>query len=544
MYQKLSQPSRSRRCIRQFLGLETRNPGDGAFSEMENLTSDHYPNLAPRAPRGVHREGVGQGGLIAKDALCYVEGSALVVGEYPVELGLTPGSKRLVSMGAYVIVLPDKKYVNTANFSDKGSIDLTKTVSQVAVQPCSVSGEVYAYTAAPEAPEDTSLLWMESGEGKLYRWSASGQQWTALEPYLRLSAPGIGTGLAAYDGVEISGLGNHVLWEAQEDYLVISGTGGERTLELTISRTMPELDFVTELGNRLWGCRYGVVGGVPVNEICVSKLGDFKNWSCYMGIESDSVRISCGTDGPFTAAGVVGGCPVFFKEGWLHTVYGDSQPFGVRTIACAGVARGCGDSLAVVDGILYYRGRDTVMAFDGSLPVPVGQPLGKLPEGSAVGAALGSKYYLSQGSLFVLDTEKKLWHRESAVDAAALCACRGVLYCLTAGGDILTLAGGAGEETVRWSATTGDLGLELPDAKYITRLLLRLRSGGGTVTVSVSYDRGPWETLFTLEPTGLGSFLLPIAPRRCDQLRLRLEGEGDVRLLSLTRVTEEGSDRV
>ena len=58
--------------------------------------------------------------------------------------------------------------------------------------------------------------------------------------------------------------------------------------------------------------------------------------------------------------------------------------------------------------------------------------------------------------------------------------------------------------------------------------------------ISVRYDdRGAWEKVGTL--TGSDRrFLLPIRPKPCSHLELLLEGEGDVRLLSLTRVLRQG----
>ena len=47
--------------------------GDGEFYDMENLTSDQYPQMASRAPRGVYIEKQVDG-MIEKDSLCYVSG--------------------------------------------------------------------------------------------------------------------------------------------------------------------------------------------------------------------------------------------------------------------------------------------------------------------------------------------------------------------------------------------------------------------------------------------------------------------------------------
>ena len=66
-----------------------------------------------------------------------------------------------------------------------------------------------------------------------------------------------------------------------------------------------------ECGNRLWGCKYGLVDGETVNEIYASKLGDFKNWNCFAGLSTDSYAAARGSDGPFTGAADYLGQPRF-----------------------------------------------------------------------------------------------------------------------------------------------------------------------------------------------------------------------------------------
>ena len=92
--------------------------GDGEFFNMKNLSSSDYPVLSQRKKRGVYAKPASPQGLIAKDSLCYVDGSDFVIGEDHVEMGLSTDEemcpKTLISMGAYVIIMPDKMYINTA----------------------------------------------------------------------------------------------------------------------------------------------------------------------------------------------------------------------------------------------------------------------------------------------------------------------------------------------------------------------------------------------------------------------------------------------
>ena len=162
-------------------------------------------------------------------------------------------------------------------------------------------------------------------------------------------------------------------------------------------RHMPNMDFLIESGNRLWGCRYGTaLNGDVVNEIYACKLGDFKNWSCFMSLSTDSYTASCGTDGQFTGAITHLGYPLFFKENCVHKVYGNIPAnFQIQDTACRGVQKGCHGSLAIVNETLFYKSRGGICAFDGSLPKDASYVLGNEAYSDAVGGAHGNKYYVS-----------------------------------------------------------------------------------------------------------------------------------------------------
>ena len=52
---------------------------------------------------------------------------------------------------------------------------------------------------------------------------------------------------------------------------------------------------------------------------------------------------------------------------------------------------------------------------------------------------------------------------------------------------------------MEFALTTGDLGLDSPEERYLSRLTLRLDAAcRSQVTVEVSYDGGPWENAAAL----------------------------------------------
>ena len=588
-YPTLNVQASSRQVIDAFGGYNHRlRIGEGEFYDMKNLSSANYPILSPRGQRGVYASPTLPLGMVAKDTLCYVDGSKFVMDQYSVDMGLNSEEKTLVSMGAYVIILPDKKYINTADITDFGNIEATVTTAgNVSFTLCRLDGTDYsaAYVQASEpSSPDNMTLWIDTSSTPhaLKQWSESSGMWvTVATTYIRISATGIGIPFEKYDGITISGLegvtltdmdgntiddggqlaaleGSAIVWDKGDDFIVVVGIlDVTRTITnaITIKRSMPNMDYVVEANNRLWGCRYGVAdNGEVVNEIYASKLGDFKNWNCFMGISTDSYAASLGTDGQFTGATTHLGYPLFFKEGFLHKVYGNyPSNFQIQTTACRGVQRGCSRSLAIVNEILYYKARGAVCAYDGSLPTEISAALGDVQYFEAVGGAHGNKYYLSMKDssnlwhLFVYDTAKGMWHHEDNTHADCFCSCREEMYFIDhADKKIRTVFGGGTKDTkpVEWMAETGVIGVDSPDKKYLSRLTVRMWLDIGTqVYFFAQYDSGgEWEHLFTMTGNNLRSFAVPIRPKRCDHLRIRIVGEGDAKIYSIAKVIEEGSD--
>ena len=583
-YPKLKEIPTTRELVDVFKGYNHNlRIGEGEFYEMTNLSSDNYPILSPRHKRGVYESPTNPQGMVAKDALCYVDGSDFIINDYPVDMGLTTDDtpKTLISMGAYVIIMPDKKYINTADLSDYGNIEAeVETTDTVTFSLCKVDGVGYdnvrTQATAPEITVEmekdpaTIPLWLDTSEipHQLKQYSTTSAMWSIIATtYIKISATGIGTPFSVNDGVTISGVKDEsladlnasmVIWEKGDNYIVVTGIIDkviEQTEPLTITRKMPNMDFIIESENRLWGCRYGVaLNGEIVNEIYACKLGDFKNWNCFMGISTDSYAATVGTDGQFTGAITHLGYPLFFKENYVHKIYGNYPAnYQIQTTACRGVQKGCSRSLSIVNEILYYKARSAVCAYDGSLPVEMSSALGEMSYGNAVAGTLGNKYYISMQDanedyhLFVYDTKKGMWHREDDTQVVDFCNCRGDLYFIDyADKQIKTVRGTGIIDTshIEWNATTGVIGTDSPDKKYISRMDVRMSLEVGTrVAFYAEYDSsGEWNHLFTMTGTKLGSFAVPIRPQRCDHLRLRIIGNGEAKIYSICKTVEQGSD--
>ena len=510
------------------------------------------------------------------------------------------GKKTLVGIGTKILIFPDKLAFDTASrkVSALGAVWSGKNAS-VEFAPCDAEGKVYEVSgcgpAEPDKPTDGQLFlrvedpekpW--SSESTLEVYSEASGNWSAVVlDYCRISAKGVGTDFAAEDTVTLTGSaaeqagqwnkldGDRIVYDAGADALrVKADPGGEwfygrltRTgaavrwvsLDGSVSREfvsaevvelerrVPDMDYLTECDNRVWGCSN------KENVIYACKLGDPTNWFSYRGIAADSYAVTVGSDGPFTGAATCMGYALFFKENTLHKLYG-SKPsdFQLSSLRCRGVARNAARSLCVLNETLYYLSPDGVMAWDGSIPAKVSAALdaGRLANvKQAVGGALDGRYYLhvsreNEVRLLVYDTERGLWHEED-VCSFEMASTGGQLYlwdgrALWAADPSRETAGQRSEETeqgVEFALTTGDLGLDSPEERYLSRLTLRLDAAcRSQVTVEVSYDGGPWENAAALTVEGpRRNCDLHLVPRRCASLRLRLWGYGQITLRSLAK---------
>lgn len=584
LYPTLKRKSKKQQSVSAFRGYERRlRTNEGAFYDTENLSTAHYPLLSVRPHRGEVMTLSAPQGLIEKDALAYVDEGTLYYNGSPTPLvGMSAGEKQLVSMGAYICVFPDKLYYNTQDPADYGAMGAQWSYDgQVEYAMCSLTGEEYgeavSSATAPENPADGDY-WIDPAAGTLSQYSVTMKMWVEVESvYTKLTFTTQGqlpAEFSQYDGVTIAGSsvesanGSKILYavggtvgtapdfaDARRDYIIIAGEplSAKKTVStesVTIKRVVPDMDFVCQCANRLWGCRYGNDGHQNLNELYCSALGDFKNWEQYMGLSTDSWRASVGSDGVFTGAVSYLGTPLFFKENCIHRIAVSSTgAHQVSETVCRGVQRGSDKSLVVVNETLYYKSASDVCAYQGAFPESVSAALGSVGYHAAVAGALGDCYYISMlddddvPSLFVLDIAKGLWMREDNMRASAFARVDNELYAL-AGNTLCAMKGTVGtiESAVSWHGETGMLMCEYPRHKYLTRVLFRAWMDAETeAEVHIEYDSsGVWEYAGRMRLATAGSAELPLRLRRCDHARIRLSGRGDMRLISMTRELTEG----
>lgn len=315
-----------------------------------------------------------------------------------------------------------------------------------------------------------------------------------------------------------------------------------QTGAMTISRKVPDMDYICSNENRLWGCRN--------DSIYASKPGDPFNFNVFDGIASDSYAVDSGSPGRFTGCASYMGYPVFFKEHNIYKIYGSiPSNFELMGAATTGVAEGSGGSLAIAGETLFYLGATGVCAYTGSLPAQINEAFGSVRYSEAVGGSDGLKYYVSMKSaggyrLFVYDTQRGIWHREDDVEAVGFARTTEGAYMLTAGGRLLALERES-DETVEWFAEFGDLTDGDPNRKGVSRMQIRMElAKGATFRAEINFDsQKRWDTVMNIVGAReKQSFVLPIIPRRTDHWRLRLSGKGQCVIYSIAREFYKGSD--
>lgn len=574
----LQQRGRNRSITTDFRGLNlSQGIGDGEWAWMQNMDTREYPAVARRQKR-VHVATLNKpNGLCATDRLCFVDGVKFYYNGFYYG-DVEDSEKTLVPMGAKIAIFPDKKLFDTTTLSFTDMEQKNVSSGTVSVTLAKGDGTPYGeYTeggTAPENPENGQLWLDTSGDAPVMKtWSEAQGLWVAeATTYVLVSATGLGQGLKALDGVTVSGLeegglnGDWILTDAGPDYILFTGILQKaltQTGEVRVERTCPEMDFVVEKDNRLWGC------SSADHEIYCCKLGDPTNWRAYQGVATDSYAVTVGTPGPFTGAAVSGSAVIFFKENCLHRVYG-TQPsnFTVYVDNLRGVQQGCHKSAVRVNEYLYYKSVFDVCVYADSEVAGISAALGTESYKNAVAGVCGNRLYLSmedqEGAwqLLVYDTAAGVWTREDGTHALGFASCLTETFMLRADGELYALLPGeynkdffmvgsdytvyAQEETdeeVSWELRTGEILRELPDHKYIGKIQLYLElDPGARAEVALRRDGGAWEKVQELSGGDQRRCTLPIYPRRCDRMEIRLTGVGHARLVNWSKYVGYGSE--
>lgn len=488
-----------------FYGLDRRaGAGNGAICDMQNMAGTDAPVLTSRPKRKNVRAQTAPHGIFAAGALFEADGT--VLRRDGVSVGtVTDTDKVFAALGERVIVFPDKKLWTAAD----GLQDLGASYTAAGLV---FSDGTYAGVFAEKNSVTTA------GDAFPFR-VGDGVTIPACAPTGNVEKTAIVR--------EISADGKTLRFD--ENTFVENGTV---SASLTLTRSIPDLDFLCTVDNRVWGCKGDTV--------CCCKLGDPTNWNVFDGVATNAWSVETGTPGDFTGCVSFMGYPVFFKEDRVFKVYGSRpQNFELMGSATLGVLPGAEKTLAVAGETLYYLSRAGFVRYSGGYPSGVDAALDAKYTGGAAGSD-GKRYYVSAlrsdsvREFLVYDPETGLWIKEDALSVGSFAALSGTLYAQTA--DTLWTVGDAAEANeadFASSVTFADFDLQTFGSKYPVRLWLRMENAGA-VTVQISYNGGSYETAATIPAaTGKAVSYVPVPIRRCDRFRVKLSTTGAWKLYGM-----------
>ena len=489
---------------------------DGEFAETRNLSTDKYPCITQRAERVLQTSYTEPTTLHSKGELLVIydvnDTTAKVVygGK---EVGtVTAGKKQTATVGNYIVIFPDKKYYNVKSKE-------FKSMEEKYVAKGKLTFDKTSITITSTAADD--IFPFEKG-----------------------------------DAVSITGCSNNA--NNKDSQIVINSvsdskkvltfndanmfTAGDESAGVTITRDVPELEFVCENNYRLWG--------VKGNTIYSSKFSDPLNFYVYEGLAGDSYAIDVGSDGAFTGCMPYSSHICFFKENTLHKLYGTKPSnFQITTANVYGVQSGSERSMQIVNEQLLYKGVGGVYAYTGGVPELISEKFGNKRFSDAVACCDGEKYYISmkQGdtySMFSYDVLKNIWLREDETHAVDMAFHNGKVYYLDYEGGLYYIDKTADRSNIEWEAVLCTINETINERKGYSKFHLRMDlDKGAWLAVDVKTDTEPqWKQVYATHNPRAKTVSIPIMPTRCDSVDIRLRGKGNCTIKTFIREFTVGSD--
>lgn len=589
----------------QFGGLKhCRSCSDGEIYDMNNITLDEFPLIKTRKPRkrfaSINREFV-MDFYADNQTICYIVGMELVIhGVGTLITDLKTGVKhQFVRFGNRVVLLPEMRLLNL-NYEILGIVDNATQLPESGNKFGDAFAvlntvmipffyDIYVYDGSqwvnngrfdkPMSADTGVQPAVEIGNDMLSRFETEGHADTVV---INNSLIGITDvlGLKEGDAVTISGCTTEpdnnktaIIREIKgdrestsirfSDYCFKIPENADSYIErnVKIERRVPDMDFMFECNNRLWGAKG--------KTIYASKLGDPTNWYFFDGLSIDSWSIDTQSKG-----NIVGGWgdyyPYFLREDGMTIVCG-SVPSGYQCYdksAILGLKKGEERSIAHAGGYTLWLSREGMVLFGddtGRIMKDIFRDW-NLNDIKAVSA--GTKAYFlcwtekehnfgMDHVIFCFDSRTGLWEKQDGSGYTELAYDGGVLYGLIPAeerSDINILNGGTelqeNDETEIYSNVQfGDFYSDTENRKATDLLMLRVEmEPNAELNVYIKYDScGEYELLETISGGENGiskrTIDIPITPRRCDHYHIMLMGHGQWTLYAMSRNIRTGSER-
>lgn len=322
-------------------------------------------------------------------------------------------------------------------------------------------------------------------------------------------------------------------------------------------------DFVIENENRLWGCSN------KNNEIYASKLGDATNWFAYGdGLSTDSYALTIGTEGEFTGIAKQNNAILFFKENWVHKIYGTKPSnYCLTTYNVPGVEKGSEKSLVWINGTLFYKSKYGVCLYSpGGTPTIISDyAFGNNKYINAVAGKYKHKYYISllntatnKYELYSYDTLKGIWNKEDDTQFINTVTYNDNLYFIDGKTNYIGSIDGKEnlfttvtnselffENPIEWEVETGNLYDNELNVKYINQLqiLMELNENSEVEIFIKTKANGEYRQIKSLYAQDKRTVNYTFLPSRADFLQIKFKGRGQARLYQINIRYNLGSEK-
>ncbi len=321
--------------------------------------------------------------------------------------------------------------------------------------------------------------------------------------------------------------------------------------DLLIEKTVPDMDYLCNIDNRIWGCKDDTV--------YASGLGNPFSWNSYTGLETDSVYIEAGTIDKFTGCCAYNGYPYFFKENEMYRVYGSTPAgYSLQRVGDIGIKKGSAHSVCSVNSILMFLSPKGIYAYAGGVPGEVSGNLNNFIY-DCIASTNGLKYYgvMTVGDekrLYVYDVVTGVWTSEHFEgEALGFAWYENDLRLMNSDGEIFTISKPTGKYGIEIKEINDKAVIEFNDfyggsigTKDLGKIILRtsVEPEHNALYVYVQYDSdGIWHRVGKIYNQNTRKKVCEFGffPRRCDHFRIKLECQGKFTLYSMAREISNNS---
>lgn len=557
------QPQKQVQKVVEFKGINYTNyRQDGEMRDSLNISSDNYPTLSPRKARVMVQEGLDNvTDLFSVDGKLGWIGGTEFFYDGSKKGDVSSGEHYLAVITNRIVIFPDKKIYNATedsfedmerSFEVSGnatfllatsdpSEDQTITFADISVGLETVfrKGDVIHFENGTIVASNNKAAIIKEVEGSIITVETS--TFTLPPPDEETPTPTTDS-----DG--------HKVYTHSSGLVVVKTSDGKTTLKeyyvepyvqaaekhLSMNREVPDLKFIVEYGNRIWG--------VKDNTIYGSKLGDPYNFDYYNGLSTDSYTVEVGSQGEFT-----GICPysnqlVFFKENCIHKLFG-SKPsaFNIMTSYAEGVLKGSHRSIRILSDTIFYLGKSGVMAYTGNLPELVSQAFGSRKFFKGIAAPNNWKYRIclenefGEHRLYEYDMRQNIWLKVNNENITGMVYHDGHLHAYR-DQKIWSYDHGDVRERFHWVAEFRETNENTLYQKSYSKLYVdRKGDKNRFFRVSIKENEKDWRVVYVGSFTKRRAIKIPIIVGGNDLLQLRIDGEGFVKIHALAReVTLKG----